>query len=61
VNHGQSARPPRIVRLLHADGPSAPCRWSTPGTADCLSPLLLELHFRVALSLGLFLRLVGPL
>jgi hypothetical protein len=32
-----------------------------PGTADCLSIFLLELRFRVALSWGLFLGLVGPL
>jgi hypothetical protein len=51
----------RTVRLALADGPPGHLEPSTPGTTNCLSPLLLELHFRVALSLSLFLGLVGLL
>jgi hypothetical protein len=35
------------------DSPPPPCGRSAQATTDCLSPLLLELPFRVALSLGL--------
>jgi hypothetical protein len=51
----------RTVRLLLADCLPGLPRLSAPRSADCLSPLLLELRFHVALSLGLFLGLVGPL
>jgi hypothetical protein len=51
----------QIVRRDLADRPPGHLRPSASGTADCLSHLLIELHFRVALSLGLFLWLVGPL
>jgi hypothetical protein len=45
----------RTVRLSPADGPQSPCGQSSPGIADCLSPLLLQLHFRVSLCWALFL------
>jgi hypothetical protein len=51
----------RTVRRDLADCPPRPRGPSAPGIADCLSPLLFELRFRVALSLGLFLGLVGSL
>jgi hypothetical protein len=35
--------------VRHADSLPGPCGQSAPSTADCLSPLFLELHFRVAL------------
>jgi hypothetical protein len=57
-----------MVRHVLADGLPCPTDslppprgQSSPRCADCLSPLLLELRFRVALSLGLFLGLVSPL
>jgi hypothetical protein len=51
----------RTVRLASADSPPPSRERSTPGCAGRLSPLLLELCFRVALSSGLFLGLVGLL
>jgi hypothetical protein len=50
-----------MVRPMLADGPPRPRGRSAPGCVDCLSPLLLELRFRVALSWGLFLGFVGLL
>jgi hypothetical protein len=50
-----------VVRVDFLDRPPGYCRPSAPGITGCLSPLLLELRFRVALSWGLFLRLVGLL
>jgi hypothetical protein len=44
---GRSAVNSRKVRYAPADSPPGPCGRSAPGTADCLSPLLLELHFRL--------------
>jgi hypothetical protein len=56
---GRSALSLRTIRLPPplppADSLPPPCGQSAPGFAYCLSPLLLELHFRVALSW------VGPL
>jgi hypothetical protein len=58
----------RTIRHDLTDRPPAPCGLSAralrtvrPGTTDCLSPLLLDLHFCVALRLGLFIGLVGSL
>jgi hypothetical protein len=51
----------RKVRLVPAESLPPPYGRSAQATGDCLSPLLLELRFHVALSLGLFLGLVGPL
>jgi hypothetical protein len=56
-----SAVTSRTVRLDLADRTPGHRGPSAPGIADCLSPLLLELRFHVALSFGLFLGLVGPL
>jgi hypothetical protein len=58
---GQFALNLRTVRLAPANSPPPPCGRSAPGFADSLSPLLLELHFHVVLSWGLFLWLVSPL
>jgi hypothetical protein len=59
--YGPSAVVSRIVRLVLADRPPGHRGLSATGTTDCLSPLLLELCFRVALNWGLFLGLVGSL
>jgi hypothetical protein len=58
---GQSTLGLRMVRPALANSSPPPRGQSIPGCADCLSPLLLELRFRVALSWGLFLGLVGSL
>jgi hypothetical protein len=50
----------RTVRQPIAHYPPGHCELSAWGFTDRLSPLLLELRFCVALSLGLFLGLVGP-
>jgi hypothetical protein len=57
---GPSAPDPRTIQV-HMDRLPSHHRPSAPGLTDCLSHLLIELCFRVALSLGLFLGLVGPL
>jgi hypothetical protein len=51
----------RTVRLSLTDGPPGARGQSVWCLAKLLSPLLLELCFRVALSWDLFLGLVGPL
>jgi hypothetical protein len=56
-----SAPDQRTVRLAHADRPPGHLGLSTWDFANCLSHLLFELHFHVALSWGLFLGLIGPL
>jgi hypothetical protein len=58
---GLSARDPRTIHPAHVDRPPDHLGLSTWDFADCLSLLLLVLCFRVALSWGLFLGLVGPL
>jgi hypothetical protein len=47
------------IRLNLVDHPPGHRGPSALGIAVCLSPLLLELRFRVALSLGLLLGFVG--
>jgi hypothetical protein len=47
-----------MVRPVPTDSLPPPRGQSALGSADCLSPLLLELRFRVAFSWGLFLGLV---
>jgi hypothetical protein len=58
---GLSAPDLRTVRRRHADRPPSHRELSSWGFADRLSPLLLELCFRVALSWGVFLGLIGLL
>jgi hypothetical protein len=58
---GRSARCLRIVCPGLADGPPGACRQSAWSSAELLSPLLFEFHFRFGIVLGLLLGLVGPL
>jgi hypothetical protein len=54
--------PPRgQFRTLLTDSPPGHCGQSAKYFPDCLCPLLFELFFRVGLSWGLFLGLVGRL
>jgi hypothetical protein len=57
--YGPSVVVSQTVCLVLADRRPSHLGPSAPGTVDCLCPLLLELRFRVALSWGLFLGLVG--
>jgi hypothetical protein len=52
---GPSAMTLRTICLAPVDYPPGHLRPSAPGTADCLSPLLLDLRFCVALIWVLFL------
>jgi hypothetical protein len=56
-----SAVTSRTVHRPHVDRPPDHRGLSAWSSAECLSPLLLELRFRVALIWGLFLGLVATL
>jgi hypothetical protein len=58
---GLSAPDPQTVSPAHVDRLPGHLGLSAWDFADCLSLLLLELRFRVALSWGLFLVLGGSL
>jgi hypothetical protein len=58
---GPSAEVEQTVRQPIADYPPGHCGLSAWDFADCLSPLLLEFHFRFEIVSGLLLGLVGPL